>query len=569
MNRLYNELKKVYADAGVVVRTKAPLVFLILSLLAGLLLAVFVFDVIAGDYLNAAIEAVILATMVVSVIMLFRGRYRFASVVPLVVASVAVVGMAALMDMQSPFQTYTAMAYVLPPVLLATAMSDSEWYTVGAGAVGLIAIVGVSFLGIAPTIAGTPEQALLAQRLVPTLGIYLMIVVMAILITSRTTASLRDVEAAATRGSETLAEIAKVNHEARSTLSASQYVANNYEAVSESIQQIREQIGVLHENIGSLEQTATSAHASVTSIADRVSGFHAQVDEQNTVVQESTAAVNEMSASLDSVAQITSSRREASERLLEVAAAGGQALEEAATSFSAASERMNALLEINEIVSDIAAQTNLLSMNAAIEAAHAGDAGRGFAVVAGEIRKLAGTTGENSRVISDSLQQIMKSIAETGGHVESTRNSMGLITTEVRAVSSAFEEITGSTRELSQGGREIMNAMQVLQDTSIRVRDGSDEISRDQRSARDQMGAVSEIVTGMTRAAQEVTTAVASIDESMRHLQETIDRSNLQSLKLQESISSLAGQLNETEEPDSRSRQPVRTPVQSATPEFA
>lgn len=547
MKWVFGKLQRVYADSGVVVRAKAPMVFLVLVIISALLLAVLVGDLLQRDLANAVIEIVILASMAISLSALLRGRFRFASITPLVVSTIAVIGLAIVAPPESEYQVYAIMSYMVPPLLLSTSMSDAKWYTIGVVLVGLTTIVAISVWRLFPAVETVSEFGVIGERLVPALGIYLMTGGMAVIVTARTNTALRDVERAARRSAETLERVAEVSGTADSSLSSQRSVENDYAYVKDGVRQIREQVAVLEQNIGSLRETVSKALSSVRSIADRVTGFHGQVDEQNTVVQESTASVNEMSASLDSVAQITTSRRQSSERLLEVVDEGRQALEEANTAFTDASERMNSLLEINEIVNDIAARTNLLSMNASIEAAHAGDSGRGFAVVAGEIRTLASNTSENSQIISDTLKRLMESISETSSHVTRTRTSMDEITREVRDVSLAFEEITGSTAELSQGGREIMNAMQVLQESSVHVRDGSDEIVRNQQTARDEMQTVEEIVGGMTAAADEVSAAAATIDESMQHLQHTIGESSERSSQLRTSIADLVGRIGDQE----------------------
>lgn len=537
-------LEQVYADASIVIRTKAPQVRVMLIALSALLLLIIVGDLLAGEVLNAALESVIIAALLASLLMLYRGRFRVASIVPIVVSTLALVGLALGLDFASRHQVYNVTLYMIPPLILATTISEHEWFTIVTGGVGVLSILGISWFLVAPAAQDATVRLVRSEILTTAVLIYLIVVVMAVLISNRTRRALQEVEEAAAQSSTTLRRVLEVSDEARESMTSSRSVEQDYQGVLENLRQIREQVAVLEQNISSLRDTMTQGLGAIRAIAERVQGFHGQVDEQNTVVQESTAAVNQMSASLDSVAGITSTRKQASDRLLEVVGEGRKALEATNSAFRTANNQMNSMLEINEIVSDIAARTNLLSMNAAIEAAHAGDSGRGFAVVAEEIRKLAGSTAENSQIIEETLKRVMHSISETSGHSTRTMQVMEEISTEVREVSDAFEEITGSTAELSQGGREIMNAMQVLQDTSITVRDGSDQISRDQDAARDQMEQVEEIVQGMTHAAEEVTSAVASIDESMKYLHGAIEGSSSQSAQLHDSINELAGNLS-------------------------
>jgi methyl-accepting chemotaxis protein len=271
-------------------------------------------------------------------------------------------------------------------------------------------------------------------------------------------------------------------------------------------------------------------------IAERALDFHGQVDEQNTVVQETTAAVNQMSASLDSVATITKDKQAASDALLNVTNEGISVLEQASSAFDATTREMESLIEISRIIGDIADRTNLLSMNAAIEAAHAGERGKGFAVVADEIRRLAGSTAENTTVISNNLSRIIEYVTQTSAHVAATREVMTRISAEVQEVGSAFAEITGSAAELAQGGKEVMLAMNVLQDSSVLVRDGSDEITRQQQEARDRMEHVASVVDSMERGIEAAGKAVIAISTSMNSLRETIDNAGNHHAALRDSV---------------------------------
>ena len=112
------------------------------------------------------------------------------------------------------------------------------------------------------------------------------------------------------------------------------------------------------------------------------------------------------------------------------------------------------LLEANEVISSIADQTNLLAMNAAIEAAHAGDAGRGFAVVADEIRKLAETSSEQSKDIASNLTKIKSVIETVVENTERATVSFETMNKSINNVTELQDAVLGSITEQSAGTNE-------------------------------------------------------------------------------------------------------------------
>ena len=233
----------------------------------------------------------------------------------------------------------------------------------------------------------------------------------------------------------------------------------------------------IQEKTKDLYTQISNASTSIDQIALNVRLFSGIIDKQDAAVSQTGAAMEEMSASVDGVMEITNKKTQAADRLKEIIGQGGERVMSTAKAIEEVTEAINGVAEIIKVINAIAAQTNLLAMNAAIEAAHAGEFGKGFAVVAAEVRKLAESTTANSKAIADSLKSIINQIRDAKEASESAGTTFENIQSEVETFVSAFAEISNSTSELSVGTKKIFNSMDGLKSVSSEISGRSKEIT--------------------------------------------------------------------------------------------
>ena len=233
----------------------------------------------------------------------------------------------------------------------------------------------------------------------------------------------------------------------------------------------------IHEKIREENNQIVEASSSLEEISANTSSLSRQISMQAESVSTTSAAAEEMAASIMNVTRVADSRKNVTESLIKMTKEGVEKTDEANSIVQEAVKNMGAMQEMLEVINNITSQTNLLSMNAAIEAAHAGDAGKGFAVVADEIRKLAESTAENAHDISDSLAGLINRINQTADVTKESGDSFRKIEVEVRNFVEAFSEISTSTGELLEGSKEIQDSTISLLDITSNIKTGAREIT--------------------------------------------------------------------------------------------
>jgi len=253
-----------------------------------------------------------------------------------------------------------------------------------------------------------------------------------------------------------------------------------------------------------LDTKVSETRGAVSAIAGGVGQLDDRISDQIAMVEESTAAITQMLATIGNMARMAEKDRELADGLVQTADAGRDVFVSAFEKIGAITERVGKIEEMIEIIDAIAGQTNLLAMNAAIEAAHAGEAGKGFAVVADEIRKLAEASAEGSREIAGSVHAIVQSIeSATAGSSDTTR-AFGEIEAQIRDVSRSVSEISASLGETDEGGRQILTAMTSLRELSASINTESRRVAENSRAIDASMGELDQVAETVREAATAI-----------------------------------------------------------------
>ena len=331
--------------------------------------------------------------------------------------------------------------------------------------------------------------------------------------------------------------IVNIKSATKLTVDAKESLSLTAEETSSAVVEISTNVNGVRNQFTALDENIYSTSEAINQIQEVIGNLGNQIESQSNAVEESTASINEMVASLVNVAGITRNKKEATDKLVSITKLGGEKLSETSKIVDDVNSSIGAISEMVNVINGIASQTNLLSMNAAIEAAHAGDAGKGFAVVADEIRKLAETSAENAKGIGKELNEIVNKIVAAAGSSKATGTAFEEILTEVIAVSEALAEIDTSTMELSNGGEQILEAMQLLNDITVEIRTGSSKMSDGTASIVKSMQMLTRVSSEALGSMEEISSGTGEISKSSKKL------TNLTNI-LNDASNSLEGEVN-------------------------
>ena len=295
-------------------------------------------------------------------------------------------------------------------------------------------------------------------------------------------------------------------------------LSSNMTETASSVHEISSNIESVKNQALTQAKSVTETATTIEEITRTIKQLNASIENQTASVAQSSSSIEEMVANIKSITGTLEKSDVLINELGTATADGKETLTKSNTVTNKIAEESGSLMEASSVIQHIASQTNLLAMNAAIEAAHAGEAGKGFAVVADEIRKLAEDSATQGKTITSTLKLL-------SGEIDGLSSSSKIVETKFNAIFNLAEEVkemshrlTEAMKEQENGSREVLTAIKEINMVTSEVQQGSAEMLKGSEGVAKEMEKLDGLTRVITDSMNEMAAGATQISNAMQEV---------------------------------------------------
>ena len=307
-------------------------------------------------------------------------------------------------------------------------------------------------------------------------------------------------------------------------------LASNMTETASAVNEISANIDGVKQQAMTQAASITETAATVEEIVRTIKQLNNNIETQAASVAQSSSSVEQMVANIASIGQTLGKTDGVIKNLTTATGDGKATLVTSNTVTQKIAEESGSLMEASSVIQHIASQTNLLAMNAAIEAAHAGEAGKGFAVVADEIRKLAEDSAAQGKTITATLKTLSSEIETLSASSKTVEEKFNAIFTLAEQVKDMSNRLTEAMREQENGSKEVLIAIKSINTVTTEVQAGSEEMLKGGEGVAEEMRKLDNLTRVITESMNEMASGAVQINNAVQEVSE-ITQKNKRSIE--------------------------------------
>ena len=307
-------------------------------------------------------------------------------------------------------------------------------------------------------------------------------------------------------------------------------LASNMTETASAVNQISANIDGVKQQAMTQAASVTETAATLEEIIRTIKQLNNSIETQAASVAQSSSSVEQMVANIASIGQTLGKTDDVIKNLATATATGKETIITANAITQKVAEESGSLMEASNVIQHIASQTNLLAMNAAIEAAHAGEAGKGFAVVADEIRKLAEESSMQGKAITSTLKTLSGEIETLSSSSKTAEEKFNAIFSLAEQVKTMSNRLTEAMNEQENGSREVLKAIKNISSVTIEVQSGSEEMLKGGEQVAAEVHKLDDLTRIITESMNEMASGAVQINNAIQEVSE-ITQKNKQSIE--------------------------------------